>query len=83
MIEINHDLRDMIISALRYAIGSRTYITLSTCEFIMEHPELIDERVKNVMLRDLEKIEVFYNPSDIDYVPFKVLDSWLRNLEVK
>ena len=48
------DLKDMIISALRYALGRRTYITGETAEFIKRYPELIDERVKSVMLKDLE-----------------------------
>lgn len=43
------DLQDMIISALRYALGRRTYITSETAEFIKRYPELIDEvnKLKN------------------------------------
>lgn len=53
MIEITHELKDIVISALRYALGRRTYITQETSEFIMNNPNLIDERVCIVMLRDL------------------------------
>ena len=65
------DLKDMIISALRYALGRRTYITSETAEFIKRYPELIDERVKSVMLRDLEeyfqKRESFKFDDECDY----------------
>ena len=60
MITIDYELQDMIISALRYAIGRRTYITEETCSFIKNHPEIINNRVKTVMLRDLENIKYFY-----------------------
>ena len=45
------DFKDMIMCALRYALGRRTYITDETAEFIKKYPELIDERVRAVMLR--------------------------------
>lgn len=83
MIEIDYELQDMIISALRYAIGRRTYITEETCSFIKNHPEIINNRVKNVMLRDLENIKYFYKESDTDYPFFKSLESWLENFEVE
>lgn len=72
----------MIISALRYAIGRRTYITEETCSFIKKHPEIVNNRVKTVMLRDLENIKYFYKESDTDYPFFKSLESWLENFEV-
>jgi len=54
MIEVNRDLKDIVICALRYALGRKTYTTFATSEFIMNNPDLIDERVCIVMLRDLE-----------------------------
>ena len=83
MIEIDYELQDMIISALRYAIGRRTYITEETCSFIKKHPEIVNNRVKTVMLRDLENIKYFYKESDTDYPFFKSLESWLENFEVE
>ncbi len=83
MIEIDYELQDMIICALRYAIGRRTYITEETCSFIKKHPEIINKRVKTVMLRDLEDIKEYYKESDIDYQFFKSLKSWLENFEVE
>lgn len=83
MIEIDYELKDMIISALRYAIGRKTYITEETCSFIKKHPELIDKRVKEVMLRDLKDLDMYYKETDTDYPIFKSLENWLINLEVK
>lgn len=83
MITIDYELQDMIISALRYAIGRRTYITEETCSFIKKHPEIVNKRVKMVMLSDLKDIKNYYKESDIDYPFFKILESWLENFEVE
>lgn len=78
------DLQDMIISALRYALGRRTYITNETAEFIKRYPELIDERVKSVMLRDLEeyfqKRESFKFDDECDFNTWKSLYNWLERI---
>lgn len=75
-IKVDRDLKDIVISALRYSLGRKTYITGQTSDFIMKHPELIDARVKNVMLRDLEEYfayrDCYYNDDECDY------QSWLR-----
>ena len=60
MIEINYELQDIVIGALRYAIGRKTYVTSEVCEFIMKHHNLIDDRVKTIMLRDLEDLDEYY-----------------------
>lgn len=84
MIEIDRDLKDMIVSALRYSIGRKTYITEETCSYIKNHPELIDERVKMVMLKDLEDIYRYYNENDeVDLPEFLKLKKWLERLEVE
>lgn len=84
MIEIDRDLKDMIISALRYSIGRKTYITEETCSYIKNHPELIDERVKMVMLNDLEDIYRYYDKNDeVDLPEFLKLKKWLEDLDVK
>ena len=81
MIEINGDLKDIVICALRYAIGRRTYITYATCDFIMKNPKLIDDRVKNVMLRDLENIGDYYDKKECDYKIFIKFKEWLEECE--
>ena len=82
MIEINRDLRDIVISALRYAIGWKTYVTHATCDFIMNNSKMIDERMKIVMLKDLENIDDYYDKSSCDYKKFVELREFLKNLEV-
>lgn len=81
MIEINRDLRDIVICALRYSIGRKTYVTYATCDFIMANSRLIDERVKNVMLKDLEDIEEYYDKDSCDYIKFVELREFLKNLD--
>ena len=71
MIQIDYDLKDIIISAFRYALGKKTYITLSTCDYIKNHPEIIDKRVKNVLLRDLEQLNFIYAKNELDYKIFR------------
>lgn len=89
MIEIKLDyvLRDMIISALRYALGRRTYITDETSEFIVENKTIIDSRMKQVMLRDLKdylerRNKGFITDDTCDYIVWENLYNWLNNLEV-
>ena len=84
MIEIDGDLKDIVICALRYAIGRKTYVTEEVCSYIKKYPKLIDKRVKDVMLRDLENVEEYYSKNDnVDLPTFISLRSWLKNLEVK
>ena len=89
MIELKLDyvLRDMIISALRYALGRRTYITAETSEFIIENKAIIDSRMKQVMLRDLKEYlerrnKGFITDDKCDYEVWVNLYDWLNNLEV-
>lgn len=81
-IKITYDLKDMIICALRYAIGRKTYVTEEVSSYIKSHPELIDKRVKEVMLKDLKGIDRYYKENDIDYPIFKSLENWLNKIEV-
>lgn len=87
MIEITRDLKDILICALRYSLGRRTYITSLTSEYIMGHSELIDERVKEVMIRDLIDYFAFrqigtYVDDECDYQSWLKLEKWLYELEV-
>lgn len=82
-IEIDRDLKDLIISSFRYALGRNTYMTLLTCDYIKNHPELVDERVKNILLKDSEQLDFYYPKKGIDYEIFINFRMWLENLEVK
>ena len=59
-----HNFQDMIISALRYALGRRTYITGETADFIKKYSYMIDKRVKKIMLKDLDE---YFDCRDIYY----------------
>lgn len=83
MIEIDRDLKDMIISAFRYSLGRKTYITWSTCDYIKEHKELVDKRLKTIMLSDLQSLDMYYVITDMDYKIFKDFEKWLNELEVQ
>ena len=77
------DFQNIVISALRYALGRRTYATIATADFIKEYPELIDERVKTVMLRDLDEYFAFrraggYIDDECDYNTWLDLEKWLK-----
>ena len=89
MIELKLDyvLRDIIISALRYALGRRTYITAETSEFIIENKAIIDSRMKQVMLSDFQQYferrnKGFISDDKCDYEVWVNLYNWLNELEV-
>ena len=84
-IKNTYDFQDIVISALRYALGRKTYITLSTVDFIKQYPEIIDERVKQVMLRDLDNYfedrkKWEYKDDECDYQVWLSLKVWLENI---
>ena len=80
-----HDFQDMIISALRYSLGRRTYINSETADFIKKYSEIIDERVKKIMLKDLEEYfdcrDDYYKDDECDYNTWKDLYEWLKKIE--
>lgn len=82
MLEITRDLKDIVCCSLRYALGRRTYITLLISGYIMEHPELIDERVKGIMLKDIEEYlecrNIYYKDDECDYQSWLKLKKWLE-----
>ena len=54
MLEIDRDLKDIIIQSLRYALYRHTYALNQTCDYIRNHTEILDERVVQVMLKDIQ-----------------------------
>ena len=83
MIEITRDLKDIVCCSLRYALGRKTYITSLVSDYIIDHPELIDERVKDVMLKDLEEYldcrNIYYKDDECDHQSWLRLKEWLEN----
>lgn len=80
-----YDFKNIVISALRYSLGRRTYITVETANFIKEHPEVVDKRTKGVMLRDLEdyfsRRGDFYKDDKCDYEAWLDLKKWLEEVK--
>ena len=83
MIEITRDLKDVVCCSLRYALGRKTYITSLVSDYIIDHPELIDERVRDVMLKDIEEYldcrNIYYKDDECDYQSWLRLKEWLEN----
>lgn len=48
------DLSMILVSAERYALGRKTYIVNWTCEFIENNLDLLTEKDRQVMIRDIE-----------------------------
>ncbi len=91
MITINsdeHDFGDIMIMALRYALGRRTYATLEVSEFIRENKQYISERVREVMLRDLKDYFASRKLGRVkddgcDYASWTILYEFLKKLNKK
>ena len=61
-IELNGKLDDisaMLVSAVRYSLGRRTYIVDWTCEFIRNNLHLLIDKDKQVMIRDIKGQEKY------------------------
>ena len=48
------DYEHMLISALRYALGRRTYIVETTVNYIIKELPKLSERCKQIMIYDIE-----------------------------
>ena len=64
-IELNEDLQHMLISAVRYAMGRRTYIVNWTVSYIMPLISDMDTKVLHIMKRDYEDAASLGDACDI------------------
>lgn len=85
VMEISRDLQNIVIMALRYALGRKTYVTDEVPKFIMEHPDIVDERVCIVMIRDIDgylndKKNGLIHDDSFDTVNWLSLQTWLFQL---
>lgn len=53
--DIDNDFGDIMIMALRYALGRRTYVPSEVCDFIKQNIKHVNNRVRDVMIRDIEE----------------------------
>ena len=49
------DLGTIAICAVRYALGRETYMPGLVQDFVRRHPEIVDDNVRAVMIRDIEE----------------------------
>ena len=85
-IKLDGDFKDIIISALRYAIPRHTYIVDATCSWIEAHPHLLDQRMIGIMKQDVKKQLKHYQNvgvdsiTEIDYNRLKAFYMWLDDI---
>ena len=53
-IQLTPDSEFLVVSAVRYARGSATYIVERTCRWVTEHWEQLSENTRAVIARDVE-----------------------------
>lgn len=53
------DREQMMISAMRYALGRRTYIVGFTCDYIKRYIPDLSHNCKCIMIRDIKEQERF------------------------
>lgn len=61
-IELNGKLEDIsaiLVCAVRYSLGRRTYIVDWTCEFIRNNLHLLTDKDKQVIVRDIKEQEKY------------------------
>lgn len=51
----DEDLGAIAICAVRYALGRESYMPGLVQDFVKRHPEIVDENVRNVMIRDINE----------------------------
>ena len=68
------DLSAVLVSAERYALGRMTYIVSWTCDFIANNLDLLTEKDKQIMIRDIESSNDYGHDCD--------KADWLKLLDV-
>ena len=85
-IKLDGSFKDVVICALRYAITRNTYIVDTVCSWIEEHPNILDNRVINVMLKDVgAQLKYYENQglnsiTEIDYHRLNAFYQWLCDI---
>ena len=73
---------EMIVCAVRYAIGRRTYIVEDVIKYVMDNRNNLSEYCKNILIRDIEiEIETYKRMKlSLDLGRFE--KAWLELAEV-
>ena len=72
------DLSAMLVCAVRYALGRRTYIVDWVCEFISNNTNLLIEKDKKVIIRDIEQQKEYGYGDKCDEEDWLALLDYLR-----
>lgn len=83
-----NDFGDIMIMAIRYGLGRRTYVTSEVPDFIVQNDQHINPRICEVMLRDLEQYIKdrdigFIKDDDCDFYSWLNLRQWLIALDAR
>lgn len=70
------DISAMLVSAVRYALGRRTYIVNWTCGFIADNLQLLTIKDKLVMIKDIKQQEDYGYGDECDK------KDWLKLLKI-
>lgn len=85
-IKLDGEFKDIIISALRYAIPRHTYIVDSTCSWIEQHPYILDDRMIGIMQKDVASQLRYYmatgtdSVTEADYKRLRAFYQWLCDI---
>lgn len=83
-IKLDGEFKDVIICAVRYAIRRNTYIVDTVCSWVESHPYVLDQRMINVMMKDVKEQLKYYEHTglnsitEIDYNRIKAFYQWLQ-----
>ena len=75
------DLSVMLVCAVRYALGRRTYIVAWVCEFIRNNTDLLTERSKMAIIRDIEQQKDYGYGDECDKECWLALLDYLKEVE--
>ena len=78
MLEIDNDLRDIFISALRYSLYRKTYVFEETISYIKKNPHILDERTAKVMFKDVDIRIIEGNLEDFEINILEEFRSFLK-----
>lgn len=72
------DHEQMMISALRYALGRRSYVVGNTKDYISRHIQEMSQHCKNVMIDDIKNQKLFGYGDECDKADWMSLLGELR-----
>ena len=88
LVDDKRTLEDIILCAFRYAKPRHTYVLSEVIDFIKANPELITDRVKQILLTDTEEQINIYEQdqerltiTDIDYQTLINFKKYLKSID--